>query len=72
MKAKAKSEFTKHRHHLLVVIQDKEVTVEAISEICDISEKSEQETMDTMLRLSEKHKGGKDSKSCFKHSQEMK
>ena len=71
MKAKAKSAFTKHRHHLLVLIQDKEVNVEAISKMCDSLDESEQETMDIMLRLSEKHKGEKDSKSCCKLSQEM-
>ena len=68
-KAKAKSAFTKCRHHLLVFIQDKEANVEAISEMCDTLEECEQETMDIMLRLYEKHKGEKDSKSCFKLSQ---
>ena len=71
MKAKAKSAFTKHRHHLLVLIQDKEVNIEAISKMCDILDESEQETMDIMLRLSEKHKGEKDSKSCCRLSQEI-
>ena len=59
MKAKAKSAFTKCRRHLLVLIQDKETNVEAISKMCDILDECEQETMDIMLRLSEKHKGEK-------------
>ena len=59
MKAKAKSAFTKCRCHLLVLIQDKEANVEGISEKCDKLDECEQETMDIMLRLSEKHKGEK-------------
>ena len=47
------------------------MNVEAISKMCDILDGSEQETMDIMLRLSEKHKGEKDSKSCCKLSQEI-
>ena len=59
MKAKAKSAFTKCRHRLLVLIQDKEANVEAISKTCDTLNECKQETMDIMLRLSEKHKGEK-------------
>ena len=71
IKAKAKSAFTKCRCHLLVLIQDKETNVEAISKMCDTLDECEQENMDIILRLSEKHKGKKDSKSCFKLSQEI-
>ena len=39
--------------------------------MCDILDESEQKTIDIMLRLSEKHKGEKDSKSCCKLSQEI-
>ena len=71
MKAKAKSAFTKVRRHLLVLIQD-EVEMEAIMKMCDKLDESEQETMDIMLRLSEKYKGEKDSETnCYKLSQEM-
>ena len=40
--------------------------------MCDILDESEQETMDIMLKLSEKYKGEKDSQtSCYKLSQEI-
>ena len=39
--------------------------------MCDTLDESEQETMDIMIRLSEKYKGEQDSKSCCKLSQEM-
>ena len=72
MKAKAKSAFTKVRHHLLVLIQDEEVDVDNIAKMCDTLDESEQETMDVMLRLSERYKGEKDSQtSCYKLSQEI-
>lgn len=71
MKARAKSTFTKVRRRLLVMIQDKEVDVEAIREMCDNLDESEQETMDIIIRLSEKYKGEKDSKNCHKLSQEL-
>ena len=48
--------FTKHRCHLLVLIQEKEVNVETISKMYDILDESEQEAMDIMLRLSEKQR----------------
>ena len=54
MKAKAKSTFTKVRHHLLVLIQD-EVDVDNTAKMCDTLDESEQETMDIMLRLSERY-----------------
>ena len=41
------------------------MNVETISKLCDILDESEQKAMDIMLRLFEKHKGEKDSKSCF-------
>ena len=70
IKAKAKSAFTKVRHHLLVLIQDK-VDVDTIK-MYDTLDESEQETMDIMLKLSEKYKGEKDSPtSCYKLSQEI-
>ena len=59
MKAEAKSAFTKCRRHLLVLIQGKKADVDAISKMCDTLDECEQETMDIMLRLSEKHKGEK-------------
>ena len=72
MKAKAKSAFTKVRRHLLVLIQDEEVDVDNIAKMCDTLDESEQETMDVMLRLSERYKGEKDSQtSCYKLSQEI-
>ena len=71
MKAKAKSTFTKVGRRLLVLIQDEEVNIEAIHQMCDTLDESEQETMDIMIRLSEKYKGEQDSKSCCKLSQEM-
>ena len=40
--------------------------------MCDTLDESEQETMDIMLKLSEKYKGEKDSQtSCYKLSQEI-
>ena len=72
MKAKAKSTFTKVRRHLLVLIQDEEVDVDNIAKKCDTLDESEQETMDIMLRLSERYKGEKDSQTnCYKLSQEI-
>ena len=72
MKAKSKSAFTKVRRHLLVLIQDEEVDVDNIAKMCDTLDESEQETMDVMLRLSERYKGEKDSQtSCYKLSQEI-
>ena len=72
MKAKAKSTFTKVRRHLLVLIQDEQVDVDNIAKMCDTLDESEQETMDIMLRLSERYKGEKDSQtSCYKLSQEI-
>ena len=54
-----------------MLIQDEEVNIEAIYQMCDTLDESEQETMDIMIRLSEKNKGEQDSKSCCKLSQEM-
>ena len=72
MKAKTKSTFIKVRRHLLVLIQDEEVDVDNIAKMCDTLDESEQETMDIMLRLSERYKGEKDSQtSCYKLSQEI-
>ena len=50
MKAKAKSTFTKVRRHFLVLMQDKEVNIEAIHQMCDTLDESKQETMDIMIR----------------------
>ena len=71
LKAKAKSSFTKVRCHLLVLIQNEEATIEAIREMCDTLDESEQETMDIMIRLSEGYKAEKDSKNSYKLSQEI-
>ena len=70
-KAKAKSAFTRVRHHLLVHIQDEEVDVDSIKEMCDTLDDSEQETMDIMLRLSDRHKDKKDNQANYKLSQEI-
>ena len=67
----AKSTFTKVMRRLLVLIQDEEVNIEAINQMCDTLDESEQETMDMMMRLLEKYKGEQDSKSCCKLSEEM-
>ena len=40
-------------------IQDEEVNIEAIHQMCDTLDESKQETMDIMIRLSEKYKGEK-------------
>ena len=70
--SKARSTFTKVRRHLLVLIQDEEVDVDNIAKMCDTLDETEQETMDIMLRLSERYKGEKDSQtSCYKLSQEI-
>ena len=71
MKAKAKSTSTKVRRCSLVLIQDEEVNIKTIHQMRDTLDESEQETMDIMIRLSEKYKGEQDSKSCCKLSQEM-
>ena len=60
-KAKAKSAFTRVRRHLLVYIQDEEVDVDSIKEMCDALDDSEQETMDIMLRISDRYKDKKDN-----------
>ena len=70
-KAKAKSAFTRVRRHLLVHIQDEEVDVDSIKEMCDALDDSEQETMDIMLRLSDRHKDKKDNQANYKLSQEI-
>ena len=62
MKAKAKSTLTKIRRHLLVPNQDEEMNIEAIHQMCDTLDESEQETIDIMIRLSEKYKGEQGSK----------
>ena len=69
-KAKAKSAFTRVRRHLLVHIQDEEVDVDSIKEMCDALDDSEQETMDTILRLSDRYKD-KDCQANYKLSQEI-
>ena len=54
-----------------MLIQE-EVDVDTIKEMCDTLDESEQETMDIMLKLSEKYKGEKDSQtSYYKLSQEI-
>ena len=70
-KAKAKSAFTRVRRHLLVHIQDEEVDVDSIKEMCDALDDSEQETMDIMLRLSDRYKDKNDSQANYKLSQEI-
>ena len=70
MKAKAKSAFTKVRHHLLALIQDNKVSIKAIIEMCDTLDESEQEAMDIMMQLLDRYKEEKDSKNCYKLSQE--
>lgn len=54
MKANDKSTFTKVERHLFVLIQDEEVHIEAIHQMCNTLDESEQETMNIM-RLSEKY-----------------
>ena len=55
-----------------MLIQDEEVDVDNIAKMCDTLDESEQETIDIMLRLSERYKGEKDSQtSCYKLSQEI-
>ena len=45
--------------------------MDSIKEMCDALDDSEQETMDIMLRLSNRYKDKKDSQANYKLSQEI-
>ena len=55
-KARTKTLFTKARHRLLVLIQEKDVTVEAIQDACETLDGALETVMDTMMSLTDKYK----------------
>ena len=64
-KARTKTLFTKARHRLLVIIQEKDVTAETIQDACETLDGTLETAMDTMMNLTDKYKetGERDSNS---------
>ena len=60
------------RHRLLVLIQEKDVTVEAIQDACETLDGALETVMDTMMSLTDKYKETRDRESNSKLCQEEK
>ena len=52
-KARTKTHFTKARRQLLVLIKEKDVTVEAIRDACETLDGALETAMDTMMSLTD-------------------
>ena len=70
-KAKVKTLFTKARRRTLVLIQDKDVTVEVIKDACEDLDEALANVMDTMTRLADAFRENRDRKNDDKLSQEI-
>ena len=70
-KARTKTLFTKARRRLLVLIQEKDVTVEAIQDACEALDGALETVMDTMMSLTDKYKETRDRESNSKLCQEI-
>jgi len=70
-KARTKTYFTKARRRLLVLIQEKDVTVEAVQEACEALDDALETAMDTMTSLTDKYKETRDRDSNSKLCQEI-
>ena len=70
-KARTKTYFSKARHQLLVLIQEKDVTVAAIQEACEALDDALAIAMDTMKSLTNKYKETRDRDSNSKLCQEI-
>jgi len=71
LKAKAKSGFTKARCTLLVLIQQRETTLEAIQRAYEILDVAQVEAMEAIEKLSERYRAGEDYNSSDKLGQEI-
>ena len=70
-KARAKSNFTKCRRCLLVVIQSEEASLERIKHSCEILDEALDSAMDIMVRLSDSYMANKDRVNVEKVDQEI-
>ena len=70
-KAKVKTLFTKARRRTLVLIQEKDVTVEVIKDACEDLDEALANVMDTMTRLADAFRENRDRKNGDKLSQEI-
>ena len=70
-KARTKTYFTKARRRLLVLIQEKDVTVGAVQEACEALDDALETAMDTMISLTDKYKETRDRDSNSKLCQEI-
>ena len=70
-KAGTKILFTKARRWLLVLMQEKDVTVEAIQDACETLDGALETVMDTMMSLTDKYKETRDRESNSKLCQEI-
>ena len=70
-KARTKTYFTKARRRLLVLIQEKDVTVGAVQEACEALDDAMETAMDTMISLTDKYKETRDRDSNSKLCQEI-
>ena len=70
-KAKVKTLFTKARRRTLVLIQEKDVTVEVIKDACKDLDEALANVMDTMTRLADAFRENRDHKNGDKLSQEI-
>ena len=70
-KARTKTHFTKARRQLLVLIKEKDVTVEAIRDACETLDRALETAMDTMMSLTDKYKEARERESNSKLCQEI-
>ena len=70
-KAKVKKLFTKARRRTLLLIQEKDVTVEVIKNACEDLDEALANVMDTMTRLADAFRENRDRKNGDKLSQEI-
>ena len=70
-KARAKTAFTKARRVLLVLIQQRELTLDAIQEGCATLDMAQEEAMEAIEKLLDRFRTEKDYMSCEKLGKEV-
>ena len=70
-KARTKTFFTKVRRRLLILIQEKDVTVGVVQDACEALDDALETALDTIMNLTDKYKETRDRDSNSKLCQEI-